>query len=656
MGREGEKEGLLAVLLGDLYSNNLAPLTITSPLSLLPVAGRPLLDITLDSLRLAGVTEVLLYLSSHPGMVKSWLASSRWSSQPSPLTITIIVNEECMSVGDACRDLDEKGVVRGDFLLVGAGLIAGGGLCLDLALERHKQRVSKDKHAVMTALYTLALPGEQSRESGQEVVLATDKHTGQVLFYQRSGNTAYNFPIELFQHDQVELSFDLGDPFIAVCHPTVLALFSDNFDLQTLDALTSEILESDLVDSTVYMERLEGRAVGRVISPHSLLEVEQRLLERWFHPQVVDQAGSQITMGRHSVYKGRDSSLAGGVLLKEGVLVSSGSKVGSKAILERSTVGAGAVLGQGCLVKDSIVMEGAVIGNGVHLDQVIVGRGAVVKEGSRLNSRCLVGEGVILEASVIVPELTRISAAQEDDWGEDGGDDKLGEKAFLYTEEDEDEEEEEEEEMKKDWWGSAYEEAEDGSSEGMSEGSSEGDDEEEEEEESEEEGGEHDDVKNFRREVIESIERGGDTDNLVLEINGSKHAWNITLSEVNQCVIYAVLTNGVDTSQPPAALLTAATANIKKFLGLLRKYCSGANKQGYYLAGLETLVARDSAWLEVLHKVLHFLYDKDVLEDAVIIDWMEGEGEDKDVKDKMRNKCKAFIQWLEEADSESEED
>ena len=55
---------------------------------------------------------------------------------------------------------------------------------------------------------------------------------------------------------------------------------------------------------------------------------------------------------------------------------------------------------------------------------------------------------------------------------------------------------------------------------------------ESEEEESEEEGAEHDDVKNFRREVIESIERGGDTDNLVLEINGSKHAWNITLSEV----------------------------------------------------------------------------------------------------------------------------
>ena len=89
------------------------------------------------------------------------------------------------------------------------------------------------------------------------------------------------------------------------------------------------------------------------------------------------------------------------------------SQVGSKAMVERSTIGKGAVLGQGCLVKDSIVMEGAVIGNGVHLNQVIVGRGAVVKEGSQLSTRCLLGEGVILEAGVIVPELTRILAALE---------------------------------------------------------------------------------------------------------------------------------------------------------------------------------------------------------------------------------------------------
>jgi hypothetical protein len=34
-------------------------------------------------------------------------------------------------------------------------------------------------------------------------VLAPDKKNDQVLLYQRAGDTAYNFPIELFQQDQV---------------------------------------------------------------------------------------------------------------------------------------------------------------------------------------------------------------------------------------------------------------------------------------------------------------------------------------------------------------------------------------------------------------------------------------------------------------------
>ena len=40
----------------------------------------------------------------------------------------------------------------------------------------------------------------------------------------------------------------------------------------------------------------------------------------------------------------------------------------------------------------------------------------------------------------------------------------------------------------------------------------------------------------------------------------------------------------------------------------------------------------------------------------MILDWMGEDGKDEVVKKKMKNKCKAFIQWLEEADSESEED
>ena len=36
-------------------------------------------------------------------------------------------------------------------------------------------------------------------------------------------------------HIQVSVWYDLSDPGIAVCHPNVLALFSDNFDMEDMD-------------------------------------------------------------------------------------------------------------------------------------------------------------------------------------------------------------------------------------------------------------------------------------------------------------------------------------------------------------------------------------------------------------------------------------
>ena len=120
--------------------------------------------------------------------------------------------------------------------------------------------------AVMTLLCTAARPGDPLREAGRELVLATDKDNNQVLFFQRAG--VDNSDCTLGLSVQVELLFDLGDPGLAVCHPTVLALFSGNFDKQTLDDLTMEVLESDLVDSTIYLERLEGVPVARVASAH----------------------------------------------------------------------------------------------------------------------------------------------------------------------------------------------------------------------------------------------------------------------------------------------------------------------------------------------------------------------------------------------------
>ena len=111
---------LTAVVIADAYTSSFSPITPGQPHCLQLLAGRPLIDYTLEWIQHNGLYEVILYLTSAPATVKSWLASSKWSQDNScrALKITTIVNEDCTSLGDACRDLDEKGVSSGVSLML----------------------------------------------------------------------------------------------------------------------------------------------------------------------------------------------------------------------------------------------------------------------------------------------------------------------------------------------------------------------------------------------------------------------------------------------------------------------------------------------------------------------------------------------------------
>jgi len=665
-------EVLTAVVLADPYSSQLSPLS--SPHCLLSLAGRPLLDYTLESLFLNKVTEVILYLSSSPSSVRSWLASSKWSQEfpPEcrPLNISIIVNEDCRSVGDACRDLDEKGIVRGDFLLVSGDLVAN--VKLEEVVEKHRARVSVDKHSIMTKVYMQAQPGNCLRTKGSEVVLACDKSTQQILFYQRSGNTANNFPVELFQHDEVSVCYDLSDPGIAVCHPTVLALFSDNFDIQDMDTLTAEILESDLVDSTIYMESLMEGMAARASSPYMFLTLSSMVMARWFYPLVPHNKYFKYNM--NNVYRAQDSVVGKGTKLMEDVLIGQGTVVGGGACLTETTLGRKCKIGNDCVLTNCVLEDGVTLGSGVVLSNCIIGRGAIIPTGVKIGEKVILGEEVELGEGVTVPSGARMISNDEDDWGQDDeNNDEMtatsewGPKAFIYKDDDADDESVASDKDIIDTWGEVYYTEEEDSSD-------ESDDDESEHEfegfenDSEEEttGGEHDDVKNFRREVIDSIARGLEqgvaSDNLVLEINGSKHAWNITLSEVNQCVLYAVLTANInlgDTQLSAAQILPIIFKNINTLTQLLTKYSRSKSGQQYYLEGMENLVSKHPIYLEVVAKVLHKLYDKDVLSDETIISWynkLGAAGATREPQASICSKLKDLIAWLEQSDSESEED
>ena len=333
----------------------------------------------------------------------------------------------------------------------------------------------------------------------------------------------------------MSVCYDLSDPGIAVCNPTVLALFSDNFDIQDMDTLTAEILESDLVDSTIYMESLMEGMAARASSPYMFLTLSNMVMSRWFYPLVPHNKYYKYSM--INVYRAQDSVVGKGTKLMEDVLIGQGTEVGGGTCLTETTLGRKCKVGSDCILTNCVLEDEVTLGSGVVLSNCIIGRGVIIPSGVKIGEKVILGAEVELGEGVTVPNGTRMIANDEDDWGQDDeNNDEMtatsewGPKAFIYKDDDADDESIASDKDILDTWGEVYytedEDSSDESDDDESEQDFEGFENDSEEETA---GGEHDDVKNFRREVIDSIARGLEqgvaSDNLVLEINGSKHAW-----------------------------------------------------------------------------------------------------------------------------------
>ena len=332
------------------------------------------------------------------------------------------------------------------------------------------------------------------------------------------------------------MCYDLSDPGIAVCHPTVLALFSDNFDIEDMDTLTAEILESDLVDSTIYMESMVEGVAARAFSPYMFLTLSSMVMSRWFYPLVPSCKTFKSSI--NNVYRGLDCVVGKRTKLEEEVLLGHGTVVGVGACLAQTTVGSKCVIGDNCALSNCVLEDGVTLGSGVVLSNCIIGRGASIPAGCKIGEKVILGGEVELGEGVTIPDGVRMIAKDEDDWGQDdennenmSGTSEWGPKAYIYKDDDADDDESiTSDQVAHDIWGEVYfTEDEDSSDDSEDEESDQEFEDYENESEEETTGGEHDDVKNFRREVIDSIARGLEqgvaSDNLVLEINGSKHAW-----------------------------------------------------------------------------------------------------------------------------------
>lgn len=205
------------------------------------------------------------------------------------IQVITIINEGCLSLGDALRDLEAKSILRTDFVLVHGDLVSN--LKLVEIVEEHRRRRQAVKGAVMTMIYKLAEPCHPTRSIDDELVIATDSSSKRIIGHRRLANTNGKFVLrrESFESYNVfDIRHDLLDAHIAVCSPAVLQLMADNFDFETLDNLVHGILvNEEVLGMSVYGHVVEGAEYAACISdPMTYHHISQNVMSRWSYPQV----------------------------------------------------------------------------------------------------------------------------------------------------------------------------------------------------------------------------------------------------------------------------------------------------------------------------------------------------------------------------------
>ncbi|ENN80818.1 hypothetical protein YQE_02767, partial [Dendroctonus ponderosae] len=600
------------------------------------------------------------------------------------MKVHLIVSESCRSFGDCLRDLDAKGHIRGDFILLEPGVVSN--ISLLPLLKRHSAQCKADKGTAMTLVFQECGSGHKSLSPEDEVCVALSQKN-RVLFHKktkRSNDKRVDIPLEIFlENPVVSIRHDIRDTHITICSSSVLPLFIDNFDFQTKDDFVRGLLiNEDILGSTIYSHILKGsNYAASVHNWRSYQSISMKLKDYWIYPLTP----SSKRYKQHKYVQSK-CSLPANIMLRKTFehimsrlvpnesIVSPTSKVALSAILCRCIVGPNVVIGEKVTIQDAFIFENTHIEDSAIVSLSVIGSDCLIKKGAKVTVGSVLGKGVVINENSLIENILVQATESEHDLAQP--EDKLGDAAYRLRADEDEEDLEMDKILAKRLSRLHFYDAT-------------SDTEYETEEElsdsdvlSRSDSPPLDDTKVFFTEVIDSLARGFEDkllcDNLILEVNSSRYAYNITLEEVSFYVYFTekMLLQLMRKSVSMQFFLQPSLVNyyvIKAILIMSYKLPTGgqyfskfAQLLNYFTPVLKNYIKSQSSMGDCLQAVedvaesgeplsdkwaifvVKYLYEKDYLSEDAILKWFANVSPES----KMWSQVNRFVEWLQEAEEE----
>lgn len=650
-GEEEKEQVLQAVVIADTFEKRFLPFTLERPRCLLPLLNTPLIEYTLEFLASAGVNEIYLYAGAHSDQVEAYINASEWKAPSSPFQKFIFIRTTAASVGDILRDLDQKDLMAGDFFCVSGDIVSN--FPLEKALKSHKLRRAKDKNAIMTML--LREVGTTQRSSQNDIIptFVIDPWKDRCLHYEESvaGRSSHSsVDPDMLAIPEIDVRQDLIDCRIDICTPDVLSLWSDNFDNQALrkDFLFGVLKDYELNGKTIHTHIVTKNYAFRIGDLLSYDKSSRDILRRLVSPLSIENnpfVDMAYKVQREGIYQEEDVLLARSSQIEPWTMLGKGTTIGAGSVIRNSVVGRRCHIGKNVTLDGAYIWDDATIGNDAKITKAIIANEASIGDRTTIAPGSLVSFGVRIDSDTSLAAGSTMTKIKQNGYDEDEEEDISKVPGLLYKQpafvastdtlvsnESEDDERSEAPSRSS------------SRAQSMSEGASEGD--------------------AFHRETVNTIfgrmQENTASHDVRVELMSARFAHDASPHQVRRAVAVAFMKyiesevekgNGT-----PAEVSKTALEGYHSLIALDNAQDTIDDQVDFLVESQKDLAHRKDGG-----KILLFftkeLYDMELFPEEVLVRWWDDEKSSSDAEmERVRKPAEQFIEWLKNAESESEEE
>ena len=359
-------------------------------------------------------------------------SASKWKSRSSPFAHLTLLRSSATSIGDAMRDLDKRDLITGDFLVVSGDVVSN--FPLEAALVKHRARRGRDKNAIMTMVLREAGTEHRAKALGTRPVFVIEPASERCLHYEEmragKGGCVNLDPEILATHQEMEIREDLIDCYIDICTPDVLGLWADNFDYQTMrkSFLFGVLKDYELNGKTIHTHIVKDHHAARVRSLRAYHAVSRDVVSRWTYPLVPDSnllRGHTYRFQRGNIYKEEGISLARSSVVKRRTVIGRDTSIGDGSVVGDTILGRRCQIGRNVTIEGAYIWDDAVVGDGSVVRGAIIGNEAVIGRNCQVLPGALVSYGVRVADGVTIQGTARITKANRSGQGKSQKDAKI---------------------------------------------------------------------------------------------------------------------------------------------------------------------------------------------------------------------------------------